>query len=199
MKEPKPLLREGASDFERQLLGAAMRERPSPQLRSRMRRTLGLTGPLAWASSVKAMLMGLAGKSAVGAAVVGLVGAGLVAAGVVGVRSLPADDDRAGVVPDAPVVASAPAPEAIAVTVPETLVPAKSAKAAEQNAGSGELREEILLLDRARTALQHGSGAAALQQLDRYRQRFPSGILSREAALLRQQAAAAGRARGAAH
>jgi len=185
MKEPKPLLREGASDFERQLLGAVMGERPSPQLRSRMRRTLGLTGPLAWASSVKAMLMGLAGKSALGVAVVGLV-----ATGVVGVRSMQAerDETRVSLAPEATAVVIERAP-----TVREpvtTPAPQKSAKAPEQNASGGELREEILLLDQVRAALQQGSAAAALEQLDRYHQRFPSGILSREAALLRQQAAA---------
>jgi hypothetical protein len=185
MKEPKPLLREGASDFERQLLGAVMRERPSPQLRSRMRRTLGLTGPLAWASSVKAMLMGLAGKSALGVAVVGLV-----AAGVVGIRSTQAerDESRVSLAPEATAVVNERAPTVQQpVTTP---APQKSAKAPEQNASGGELREEILLLDQVRAALQQGSAAAALEQLDRYRQRFPSGMLSREAALLRQQAAA---------
>jgi hypothetical protein len=130
------------------------------------------------------MLMGLAGKSALGAAVVGLV-----AAGVVGVRSLPAerDDSRLNLPPEATAVVNEPAATVQPVAAP---APQKSAKAPEQNASSGELREEILLLDQVRTALQHGSGAAALEQLDRYRQRFPSGILSREAALLRQQAAA---------
>ena len=196
MKEPKPLLREGASDFERQLLGAVMRERPSPQLRSRMRRTLGLTGPIAWAGSVKAMLMGLAGKSALGVAVLGLV-----AAGVIGVHSLQAerDDSQASPTREAPAVATeqtAPAAPAVRTVVPP--VTEQSARAPEQTANSGELREEILLLDQARAGLQRGSRAAALEQLDRYRQRFPSGILSREAALLRQQAAAAGRAQGAA-
>ncbi|MEO8179483.1 MAG: hypothetical protein ABI895_11690 [Deltaproteobacteria bacterium] len=73
--------------------------------------------------------------------------------------------------------------------------------APEQPAGNRELREEILLLDQVRAALQSGSGAAALEQLDAYRQRFPAGILSREAAQLRQQAGTAARvqakARGA--
>jgi hypothetical protein len=197
MKEPKPLLREGASDFERQLLGAVLRERPSRQLRSRMRRTLGLTGPLAWAGSVKAMLMSFAGKSALGLAVVGLV-----AAGFVGTRSLQADpgDSPSNVARETPAVVKESAPPAqppaqpVASPLPET-----SAPAAAPNTRHGELREEILLLDQARAALQHGSRAQALEQLDGYRQRFPSGILSREAALLRQQAASAGRIPAAAH
>ena len=193
MKEPKPLLREGASDFERQLLSAVRRERPSPQLRSRMRYTLGLTGPIAWAGSVKAMLAALAGKGAISVAVVGLV-----AAGVVGVRSMQSDRDAPRAVREAAPAVAVAAPEPVsppAVTLP-VAAPAveQPAPAPEQTAGSRELREEILLLDQVRAALQRGSGAAALEQLDVYRQRFPSGILTREAAQLRQQAGTAVRA-----
>lgn len=203
MKDLKPLLREGASDFERQLLSAGMRERPSPQLRSRMRRTLGLTGPLAWAGSVKAMLATVAGKGAVGVAVVGLA-----AAGVVGLRAqhnfqqserssarAQVTAEAATEAPAAPLpaaVPSSPAAPAAAAAEPAAAEPA----AAEPS--NGELREEIRLLDEARSSLQRGSGAAALEQLDRYRQRFPSGVLRREASLLRQQAAAAARSSGAA-
>jgi hypothetical protein len=186
MKDPRPLLREGASDFERQLLSAAMRERPSPQMRSRMRLALGLTGPLAWASSVKAMLTSLAGKGAIGVAVVGLV-----AAGAIGLGSTygGADDDVQ--LPAVPAVAPPSAARVVEDVPPAPSAEEERASPEKEAASNGELREEILLLDQARTALQGGSGAAALAQLDRYRSRFPSGILSREAAVLRQQALAA--------
>jgi hypothetical protein len=75
----------------------------------------------------------------------------------------------------------------VAVTEASTALPAEPAADAE-DPGERQLREEILLLDGARTALQRGSRAAALRELDRYRERFPTGILSREAAQLRQQA-----------
>jgi len=198
MKDLKPLLREGASDFERQLLSAAMRERPSPQLHSRMRRTLGLTGPIAWAGSVKAMLATVAGKGAVAVAVVGL------AAGVVGLRAQQAERSApsANVAVEAPSTApAAPIPAAVPPSLAVAPAAAPAAPAAVEPAAeepsSGELREEIRLLDEARSALQRGSGAAALEQLDRYRQHFPSGVLRREASLLRQQAVA-GRSAGAA-
>jgi hypothetical protein len=188
MKDLKPLLREGASDFERQLLSAAMRERPSPQLRSRMRRTLGLTGPIAWAGSVKAMLATVAGKGVIGAAVVGLAAAGAIALRAEpGERSAPRTE-VAGEVPSA-----APARQAPPAAQPE---PAAAEPAVAES--SRELREEIQLLDEARSALQRGSSSRALEQLDRYRQRFPSGVLRREASLLRQQATAAPRPSGAA-
>src|SRR3954471_9985640 len=116
MKDLKPLLREGVSDFERQLLSAAMRERPSPQLHSRMRRTLGLTGPIAWAGSVKAMLATVAGKGVVGVAVVGLA-----AAGVVGLRAQHGEHSapRANVTVEAPSMPSAAAvpPSSVAPVV----------------------------------------------------------------------------------
>jgi hypothetical protein len=187
MKEPKPLLREGASDFERQLLSAVMRERPSPQLRSRMRYALGLTGPIAWAGSVKAMVSALASKSVVAVAVVGLV-----AAGVVGGRALQSEHDTA-VAPEA----TAPAVSTVSpVASPPSAPATEQAEPVPEQTGGGELREEILVLDQVRAALQSGSGAAALEQLDAYRQRFPSGILSREAAQLRQQAGAVARVKG---
>ena len=179
MKEPKPLLREGASDFERQLLSAVMRERPSPQLRSRMRSALGLTGPIAWVSSAKAMLSALAGKGVSAVAVVGCV-----AAGVVGVRLIQSARDAA-VTSATTATPPAPAAERPAPSLP-TSVP-------EQPAGNRELREEILLLDQVRAALRSGSERVAVEQLDAYRQRFPAGMLSREAAQLRQQASSAAR------
>jgi hypothetical protein len=195
MKDLKPLLREGASDFERQLLSAAMRERPSPQLHSRMRRTLGLTGPIAWAGSVKAMLATAVGKGALGAAVVGLA-----AAGIVGLRAEQSTTPRASVAVEAPSAAPAAALPEVVPPSPGLPVAAPAEPAAEPapaaDSSSGELREEIQLLDAARGALQRGSGAAALEQLERYRQRFPSGVLRREAAQLRQQASAALRSAG---
>jgi hypothetical protein len=134
------------------------------------------------------MLSAVAGKGAIGVAVVALV-----AAGVVGVRSIPSRDDAPPAVREAaPVASLAPAispPTPVAAPAVEEQRPA-----AEQSVGNRELREEILLLDQVRAALQSGSGAAALEQLDAYRQRFPSGILSREAAQLRQQAGTVARA-----
>jgi hypothetical protein len=183
MKEPKPLLREGASDFERQLLSAVMRERPSPQLRSRMRSALGLTGPIAWVGSAKAMLSALAGKGVIAVAVVGCV-----AAGVVGVRSIRSARDAAReAAATSATTATPPAPAA------ERPAPSLPTSVPEQPAGNRELREEILLLDQVRAALRSGSERAAVEQLDAYRQRFPAGMLSREAAQLRQQASSAAR------
>lgn len=190
MKELKPLLRDDASAFERQLLNAVRRERPSPQLQARMRGTLGLTGPVAWLGAARAAMSTVAGKSAVGVAVVGLVAGGLVASGVVGGAGAL---NGAGSTPPAPVsTVLAPAPPVLAPAPPVLAAPAEA-----EDPGDRQLREEILLLDGARSALQRGARGAALRELDAYRERFPEGILSREAAQLRQQARTKAPARGA--
>ncbi|MEY2931623.1 MAG: hypothetical protein RL033_2372 [Pseudomonadota bacterium] len=188
MKDLKPLLRDDASDFERQLLNAVRRERPSAQLQASMRGTLGLTGPVAWLGAVRAALSTGAGKSALGVAVVGLVAAGVFASGVV-------DLSDGSAAPQAPATAlTAPAaPPPVLEAAPEIAQPitpaaAEVAASDTEDASSRQLREEILVLDQARGALQRGSRAVALRELDRYQERFPEGILSREATQLRQQA-----------
>jgi len=185
----KPLLREGATDFERQLLRAVAGERPSPRLQARMRRGLGLSGMVFWAGNVKAMLATMAGKGALGVTIAGLA----TVAGVATYRHMAADAPPREV----PLVAAAPVPAAPLLAAPAANQPAlpptasepKAAVAAEAGADSGQLREEILLLDRARSALRDGSANLALTLLDDYRQRFPAGILEREAELLRQRSA----------
>jgi hypothetical protein len=54
----------------------------------------------------------------------------------------------------------------------------------------GRLREEIALLDAVKAALQRGEREQARQSLDVYRERFPEGILRREANVLRRRATA---------
>jgi hypothetical protein len=186
MKELKPLLRDDASAFERQLLSAVQRERPSPQLQARMRSTLGLTGPVAWLGAARAALSTAAAKSAVGVAVVGLVAGGIVATGASdgpGLQGPGLQGSQNVAAEAAPMVA-----EAAPVLAPTISPSVPAAEDAAEDPGARQLREEILLLDQARSALQRGSRGAALQELDRYRARFPEGILSREAAQLRQQA-----------
>ncbi|MEY4545926.1 MAG: hypothetical protein RL685_2121 [Pseudomonadota bacterium] len=203
MKDLKPLLRDDASDFERQLLNAVRRERPSAQLQASMRGTLGLTGPVAWLGAVRAALSTTAGKSALGVAVVGLVAGGVFASGVVDLSGSSAAPPAPATVLTAP-AAPRPVLEAAPVLTQPRAPRAAEARAAEartaeahaaeasasdtEDLSSRQLREEILLLDRARGALQRGSRAGALRELDHYQERFPQGILSREATQLRQQA-----------
>lgn len=226
MKEPKRLLSHGATDFERQLLRAVAAERPSALLRSRMQRSLGLVGPLAWASNVKAMFGSVSSRIsgsrlAAGAAVAAVV----VAGGIAAYQALPERADEPELT--APAAASAPmaavetaaatevegravnhpGADAPAVDAPAAVPPGAapdgvaSAPAAAPDApaaapavaGESEdnrLREEIALLDGVKAALQRGEREQARQSLDTYRERFPDGILRREANVLRRRAEA---------
>jgi hypothetical protein len=202
MKEPKRLLSQGATDFERQLLRAVANERPSALLRSRMQRSLGLVGPLAWASNVKAML---SNKVAAGAAVAGLAVAGGVAAYQVFPAAklhevpqavAPAPLERVGTTtlpgPDvgAPRAAAQPAAPGVAATHAEAAPAPAPPAAAAADSVDGRLREEIALLDGVKAALSRGEREQALESLDIYRERFPEGILRREANVLRRRAEA---------
>jgi hypothetical protein len=167
-------------------------------MRSRMQRSLGLVGPLAWASNVKAMFGSLGRKVTAGAAVAGVVVAGGVAAyqlspGADGDEALPSAPAVVEAAPAAPVVAEPePAPaeaaEPQAVEAPADV--GASAPAAVDDSADGRLREEIALLDGVKAALQRGEREQARQSLDTYRERFPDGILRREANVLRRRAEA---------
>lgn len=189
MKEPKRLLSHGASDFERQLLRAVATERPSALLRSRMQRSLGLVGPLAWASNVKAMFGSTASKVALGAAVAGVV----VMGGIAAYQLAPGGEEPPLAVPavaEPPSMAVIEAPRPAAVEAPPVAAPPSDVPATADDSEDGRLREEIALLDGVKAALQRGERERARQSLDTYRERFPDGILRREANVLRQRAEA---------
>jgi hypothetical protein len=188
MKEPRRLLHEGATDFERQLLRAVAGERPSPRLEARMRRGLGISGAVLWAGNVKAMLATLAGKGVLGVTLAGLA----TVAGVATYRHMtaevPSREVPAALLAAAPAAPASPAAASNQPAIePPPAASQPNASASELSADNGQLREEILLLDRARSSLREGSASQALTLLDDYRQRFPAGILKREAELLRQR------------
>jgi hypothetical protein len=200
MREPKRLLSSGATDFERRLLSAVANERPSALLRSRMRRGLGLLGPVLWAGNVKAMLSALTTKGgALAATVGGVVAAGGLAAAISlsasHQASVPALD--VGVPPAAevsvgqprsalPLPSEAPAAAAQAGALPP-VIQTSEPKREDVGSMSSALREEIAVLDQARAALQQGDRKQARAALKLYARRFPDGVLRREAALLGRQ------------
>lgn len=192
MKEPKRLLARGATDFERQLLSSVMNERPSPLLRSRMQRGLGLVGPLAWASNVKAMFSSLGSQATVGVAALGVVAAGAIGAASLAPTSDIASSSREAVsesrVIAAPARAVPEAPPVLATSPAALEQPVADVETLPAAAGSSQLRDEIALLDAARSALQKGSRKRALESLVEYQERFPDGILERESRLLRRHA-----------
>jgi hypothetical protein len=207
MREPKRLLSEGATDFERQLLSAVANERPSTRLRSRMQRGLGLVGPVLWAGNVKAMFSTLTTKSGALAGTLGVVAAGALVVAISSssghARLERAQDEPVQHAPAAAaeVVLEQPRPEpptALPLQSPEAEAQAQNTPSASDmpapaservGAMSSALREEIAVLDGARAALQHGAPKQARAALRLYARRFPEGMLRREAALLRRQAA----------
>ena len=184
MNDPKRLLDGDGTAFERALLGAIAGERPSRDLHRKMRLGIGLVGVGAVAKAASASWNQIA---LAGAVVVGLVTGGAVIAKRVTKVEGPA-----------PIVAAAPAPvapkpaavEPIPVTVPE------APKAAEPEpvrrnakvAPVADIREEIRLLDQARSAVRSGNNAQALRALAKYDQKFPRGQFRQEAQVLRMEA-----------
>lgn len=198
MREPKRLLARGATDFERQLLSSVMNERPSALLRSRMQRGLGLVGPLAWASNVKAMLGSLGSQATLGVAALGAVAAGAIGAASLapawdGASAMRESLSEARVMDATPArsPAAEPSPAAPAEVVPlaaPELPRADVETLPASTAGASQLRDEIALLDAARSALQQGNRKRALASLDEYQERFPGGILERESRVLQRHA-----------
>jgi hypothetical protein len=187
VKNLETLLSSDATEFERQLLGAAAGERPSPELQLRMQQAIGL-GPVALQgpganigapeiSGTHVAVKAAASKWAAGTwlkVVLGMgVGAGVVAGGLALRSSEPAPLTRE----------STPEPLASAAPVEAPTPKAPSA------AISRELREEIDLLDRVRTALDQRDARAASALLETYAHRFPEGKLAPEATVLRARTA----------
>lgn len=194
MKDLKTLLSSDATSFERQLLGAAAGERPSPELQLRMQQAIGLGRvalPAPDASSggpeisgthvaVKASAGKWAGGTWLTVALVIGAGAGLVAGGLALRSSEPAPRTAAPLPPVSTPAVELPAPAA-AVEAPALKMPSAEMSSA--------LREEIDLLDRVRTALDQRDTRAASVLLDSYASRFPEGRLAREANVLRARTA----------
>ena len=196
--DPKRLTVVGATDLERSLLQAARRERPSPELTARMAAGLGI--------SVGAALTAAAAPAAAAAPVAAakttltawLVAGAFAAAVTTGVvvarRSSPSE--RA-----TPAVKAAPAVSASHEEIPPAAAPA-SAAAHERRIEKtrkrpapvqvqvqvNDLRDQIALIDAARTAVKAGSTERALVLLHRYDVSYPGGAFRPEALALRIEA-----------
>jgi len=185
MNEPKRLLEEGGTSFERTLLSALAAERPSPALTRRMHQGVGFAGVATGAK--------LAAASHTAFTWVGLVAAGL-AAGVAAseVRELRATPVFAPTAAPretfAPETAEPPAPaSAPAAAVPSEPLPSPP-RARSAAPRSGDLRDEIRLLDRARALVRGKSADEALKVLARYDRQYPAGQFRQEMLVLRVEA-----------
>lgn len=201
---PDRLRDKGASDLERRLLGAVAHEEPAPELRERMAQAIGVSlGSLGGPASESAWSAAKA-KSAAGAK----VGAGStsvlpwVAAGVlglaisgtiVGVRLWPGEGSREA--PVAPTASQPSVPPPVAAP-PERTAPGPAeappapvlSRHDRISSTSGSLRDQIALVDSARTAVASNAGDRALELLRQYQDMYPSGSFRPEAAALRVDA-----------
>ncbi|HEX6765069.1 MAG TPA: outer membrane protein assembly factor BamD [Polyangiaceae bacterium] len=186
MNDPKRLLDGDGTAFERALLGAIASERPSRDLHRKMRLGIGLVGVGAVAKAASASWNQLA---LAGAVVVGLVTGGAVVAKRVAKEEAPSPIVAPASTP-APVVREAKPVEPIPVTVPETPKAAEPepARRDAKVAPVADIREEIRLLDQARSAVRSGNNGQALRALARYDQKFPRGQFRQEVQVLRMEA-----------
>jgi TolA-binding protein len=181
----KRLLDDGGTEFESSLLSALRDEKPSPELVARMQQGLGLssaaTGTATAASSVgwlKVTLVGLAAVGLAGVAIIAFKSANEPVAVLPSVKPVP-------VKVEAP-AAQEPKPVSVAeLAVAEEPAPSKPRPAASV---APDLREEIRLLDQARSAVRAGDGGQALALLAKYARRYPRGQFRQEAQVLRVEA-----------
>ena len=203
--DPKRLTVVGATDLERSLLQAARRERPSPELTARMAAGLGISvaatvtaaAPAAAAAPVAAAKTTLTAWLAAGTI------AAAVATGVVVAHrsSAPAPDApaRKPAAVSAPQAEEAPiasiaSPERVAASE-RRVERARKRAVVTPVVPVSDLRDQIALIDAARTAVKAGNAGStdrALVLLRRYETSYPSGAFRPEALALRIEALAAG-------
>jgi hypothetical protein len=180
MSDPERMLEGGGTAFERELLGSLAKERPGRVLSRRMRQGLVLSGVLVSAKAGMASWVVLAGFVTAGA--------------TAGVVAFTRDAPQAALPVLAPKLEAPRAPKAepppverppAVVTVPDAV---KAPNVAPPAASSGDLREEIALLDRARAAVQSGDGRKALSLLALHQRKFPRGEFRQEVTVLRIEA-----------
>jgi hypothetical protein len=188
MTDPERLLDGGGSELERELLGSLASERPTPALSRRMRQALLTLGLLTSAKTGVAGVVALVGLVSVGAGT-----AWVVQHRYADVRQLPAVSASQAV---GRAVASAarrapPAPSAEPVSPPlSPVAPRSSGAAAAAPSATGDLREQIALLDRARAAVRAHDSKRALAELGSYKKQFPRGEFSQEVTVLKIEALA---------
>ncbi len=204
MTEPVRLLVGDATEFERYLLGAATRERPTRLQRLRMRRgivlaELGIVGTAAKALAFLTQQV----------VVVAVVAGSLAGKGSSPASAPPRQLGEIDAHSATRVSASSPFEHSASSESAASQVEMVDEEAGATNVGStrskpevaaastvaprrlADLHEEIALMDQARTALRLGAPQSALGTLDRYRIRFPRGSFGQEAQALRIEALAA--------
>jgi hypothetical protein len=200
--DPKRLTVVGATDLERTLLQAARHERPSPELTARMAAGLGISAaavvtaaaPAAAAATAPMAAAAPAAVTKTSALAVWISGGAIavaVAAGVVAVRvaSPPAGPTPASK-PASAFVAAPAASAPVAEPAPDIITQKRIEKIRKRPAPppAGDLRDQIALVDAARTAVKSGATERAFALLHRYEITYPSGAFRPEVLALRIEA-----------
>jgi hypothetical protein len=203
MNDPLPLIEEGVTQFESELLHAGRRDAMSARSRQRIMTGLGIGGGIIAATTIASGVKATTAKgvlSTIGfGAAVGAVGAIAIWVGVAA-RSPnhpPAPPKAAPAQPAArPVPAPVPQPEPTVVEEPVTALPdVKPAQKATPVRGatpaSDSLALELSAIEDARNALARRDYSLSLRLLDDYSRRFSKRHLDSEAMVLRIEALAA--------
>jgi hypothetical protein len=201
---PDRLRDRGATDLERRLLKAGAHEEPAPELRERMAQGIGVSlGSLggsasesAW-SAAKAKAPAGAKVGASSTSVLPWVAAGVLGLAISGtiVGTRLGKDERSH---EAPTAETEPLPSQ---TSPAAAPPERTARGAAEappapvlsrrdriSSTSGSLRDQIALVDSARTAVANNAGDRAIELLRQYQDRYPMGSFRPEVAVLRVDA-----------
>lgn len=206
MSDPQRLLVDGSvTDLERDMLASWQRNKPSSAARERTLAMVGLAAGTAVITST-ATAGGSIAPKATGAAylaiakwlAIGAVAIGSTAAAVAYVRpTKPVEQRTIEVTTPQPRQAEALLPPASVEPTTTPVVSAETPKSARSRApvrgaeapdGASKLREQVSLLDRARTALASGDTARSQRLVDEYASRFPDGAFAQEAEVLRIEA-----------
>jgi hypothetical protein len=205
--DPERLGDAGASALERRLLDAASEELPSPELRDRMARAIGLstaalTAGVAASKSTAAPPAPPAPSAWVSSAVLRWLSAGAataaVAGAVVAIRAShgsPSSTRASSRVTVGAPAAPPPAPTSeapVSTAAPPPAIVAPPSVPARERAESpvDDVASQIALVDTARAALSRGAADRALEILGHYLSRYPSGSFRPEAMALKIEALA---------
>lgn len=203
MKDPLPLLDDGATDFELQLLQAGDAEGPSFKAQQATLSALGLGGAaLASTSSAAAAAAGgvaLAGTRVLAAKWWAIAALAAASVGGLGYLTLttttehppgPAPTPSPVATPLEPPPPPPPPPVSVArvSAAPSRAASLGPSPRTSTTARAPDIQAQIALIDRARAAVASGNPAGALTALDDYASRFPNGVLGQEAAMLRIEA-----------
>jgi hypothetical protein len=205
---PERLRAVGAGGLERRLIDAAGRERPSGELSERMARAIGVSLPAAGHEGVEhadtggsaphaATASGSLWPWAAGALITAAVAVGVVFAlrpGRAPVSTSGVTDSTRATVSavappeSAPVKAPLPSDGALKAADTTPFTPAPSSAQRGGTKASGDLAEQIAIVDAARSAVRSGDVERALAVVRKYQAEYPRGAFRPEAAALRVEA-----------